>query len=156
MGTEETGRGPRADIRVHLVNPEPGNETDRRAIAAWNTRASPAPDDGMGSSADADTQPGSADRWADLERLAEEAKPGPWDYTMGASGCPCIEDEHGRVVASYLSAEDAAYIAAANPSAVLELIAAARAVRGGYEGAEGDEVKPKLTNPAPATEGETL
>jgi hypothetical protein len=67
----------------------------------------------------------SADRWAELERLAGEATPEPWEYTMGASGCPCIEDESGRVVASYLSAEDAAFIAAAR-NAVLELIAAAR------------------------------
>lgn len=75
----------------------------------------------------------------ELKRLAEAATPGPWEYDHG-----CIADNGKAIISEYFvrldgddvsiaaniidpescrpSKSNAAYIAAANPSAVLELI----------------------------------
>jgi len=72
----------------------------------------------------------SADRWAELERLAKAATPGHWMTVEGANShvfdlrVTAVGDEY-RCVA-FSDDEDAAFIAAANPATVLELIAAAR------------------------------
>jgi hypothetical protein len=124
---------------------------------------------GFGSSPDGDTQPGSADRWAELERLAKAAAkraPGLWgsdiEKSDGSYGSgdddrtgfmvPYMETEHGKRLfdahycdvaeihedydsdehGSHLYAWDEAareifaFLAAVQPSAILELIAAAR------------------------------
>ena len=76
-----------------------------------------------------------ADRWADLERLAREATQGPFSLNDNQ----CVIGESGQIVADYsMSARghweaDAAYFSALAPAALLELIAAARGVRGGDE-----------------------
>jgi len=76
----------------------------------------------------------------ELKRLAEAATPGPWEYDHG-----CIADNGKAIISEYFvrldgddvsiaadiidpescrpSKSNAAYIAAANPAAVLELIA---------------------------------
>ena len=62
------------------------------------------------------------DRWADLERLARKCTEGdPW-YTADDLQCQSIP---------HLIPQDRAFISAANPSTVLELIAAARAKEAG-------------------------
>jgi hypothetical protein len=85
-----------------------------------------------------------ADRWADLERLAKAATPGPWFRGHNDNGAAQGEmsvwpDErmNGALIAECggkmpwegwfeQPAKDAAFIAAANPAAILELVAAAR------------------------------
>jgi hypothetical protein len=76
-----------------------------------------------------------ADRWADLERLAKAATPGPWTWEDWDLLNPAIREGHKRVIKSepyegQLIDPDgpiAAFIPAADPAAILELIAAARA-----------------------------
>ena len=55
----------------------------------------------------------------DLRKLAENATEGPWirDHTD-----VCVDNEHKTLVAETRCASDAAYIAAANPEAVIELM----------------------------------
>ena len=67
----------------------------------------------------------SEDRWADLERLANEARPGPWKRDRLEPECVRTDDDD-IVVMEVESFCDAAFIAAANPATILELIAAAR------------------------------
>ena len=67
-------------------------------------------------------------KWNDLKRLAEAATPGPWGYD-GSYICPArVEGETTYVeswhaVADSHQTENVRYIAAANPAAMLELIA---------------------------------
>ena len=61
----------------------------------------------------------------ELKRLAEAATPGPWkvaEWTAGQRSCEVMTCRHHRVVSDAIWL-DAAYIAAANPAAVLSLIA---------------------------------
>ena len=67
---------------------------------------------------------------AELKKLAEAATPGPWaqeeidptDPEWGA--CDVFKEESGDIVSSHVcSKENAAYIAAANPAAILKLLA---------------------------------
>jgi len=55
----------------------------------------------------------------DLRKLAGNATEGPWirDYTD-----VCVDIEHKTLVAETRCASDAAYIAAANPAAIIELL----------------------------------
>jgi hypothetical protein len=62
-----------------------------------------------------------ADRWADLERLAKAAR----DLCAEANTVSGISWFTEHELSTY-EPEDAAFIAAANPAAILELIAAAR------------------------------
>jgi hypothetical protein len=79
------------------------------------------------------------DKWTPRERLAKYASDGPWTYEK------CIRsglEIWGQYAASVVSSDelarhgaisredDAAFIAAANPAAILELIAAARRAEG--------------------------
>lgn len=57
----------------------------------------------------------------ELKRLAEDATPGPWNIRPYVPGIDCGVDGMFQVC-HHASARDAAYIAAANPAAVLELI----------------------------------
>ena len=57
----------------------------------------------------------------ELKRLAEAATPGPWAKREYVSGIGCGVDAKWNV-ALHASNDDAAYIAAANPVVVLELI----------------------------------
>jgi hypothetical protein len=75
---------------------------------------------------------------AELEKLAREATPGPWavDPTDEHHVIDVPEDEgsivttdEGRVGYCLMNPGNAAYIAAANPAAVLKLIAAVRAAK---------------------------
>jgi hypothetical protein len=92
------------------------------------------------------------DRWGELEMLARAATPGPWndsggsvddfdaDCAMRMEWMPNGSPEDGgedEVNANWKA--DTAFIAAANPSAVLELIAEARGRSVGI--ANGDETK---------------
>lgn len=69
------------------------------------------------------------ERWAELEQAAKNATPGPWaqeeidptDPEWGA--CEVFTEESGDIVSSHVcSKENAAYIAAANPATILELL----------------------------------
>lgn len=68
--------------------------------------------------------------YSELKRLAETATPGPWSYD-GSYVCPArVEDgttyvETWRSVADCAQSENTKFIAAANPAAVLALIAEA-------------------------------
>ena len=55
----------------------------------------------------------------DLRKLAENATEGPWirDHTD-----VCVDNEHKTLVTNCRCASDAAYIAAANPAAIIELL----------------------------------
>lgn len=88
------------------------------------------------------------DQWGELERLANRATPGPWrrdennvwgacnpddttSYGMGINIVECRSSvpQWAREPLDYEKSEtNAAFIAAANPATVLELIAAARSV----------------------------
>lgn len=90
----------------------------------------------LGSSADADPHRAGGDQWAEMGRLALAATPGPWQTFEVRHRGPGYQIHVGRGrngVAHVTGGEgvirtkNAAFIAAANPSAVLELIAAARA-----------------------------
>ena len=84
------------------------------------------------------------DRWTELERLCDAASPGAWvaeGLPYDGHTDPCIRTSEGLYVAQTaydgLSQTtvhdvdaDAAFIAAANPAAIKELIAAARAGAG--------------------------
>ena len=91
-----------------------------------------------------DTQPGSADRWADLERLAKAATPKRWKPFWGdaVEAVMCARTDEEVVFWTGFDASRTAttkakrralmnFIAAADPSTVLELIAAARAKEAG-------------------------
>lgn len=91
---------------------------------------------GSGSSAAPIPTELAADRWADLERLAKAATPGPWQpqsFRADQSRVFNVLAGPSAVVARVHEGNprraepNAAFIAAANPSTVLELIAAARA-----------------------------
>lgn len=105
-----------------------------------------------------------ADRWADLERLATAATPGPWTCKEGSTSYPECDDKDfwaavlspaGKSVVTLYERSslddrkdydfDAAFIAAANPAAILELITAARASWVGTNGEAGREQKPVVT-----------
>lgn len=145
---------PVGDARVQLRYDFGSTSTEKGSVASqivegwWKrTEAFRLVDEATGesgsSAAPIPTEP-VADRWADLERLAKAATPGPWndsgtsvdDFDADCSmrmewmpnGCPGDGDEDA-VNANYRA--DAAFIAAANPSTVLELIAAARAKEAG-------------------------
>lgn len=66
--------------------------------------------------------------WSELKRLAEEATPGPWGRD-GSYVCPVRVEggttyiESWRAIADSHHLEDVRYIAAANPTAILALIA---------------------------------
>lgn len=71
----------------------------------------------------------------DLERLAKAATPGPWttkpdDDARKHLLCTETGAWFGRVEASPRNAADAAFIAAANPAVVLELVRRMRAAEG--------------------------
>ena len=57
----------------------------------------------------------------ELKRLADAATPGPWNIRPYVHGIGCGVDGMFQVC-HHASARDAAYIAAANPAAMLELI----------------------------------
>ena len=67
---------------------------------------------------------------ADLRRLAEQATPGPWRVAgESQTGWKIDDGDHGDVTATYChgcggiyTEADAAYIAAANPQAILALL----------------------------------
>lgn len=69
-------------------------------------------------------------KWEELEKAAKAATPGPWaheeidptDPEWGASEV-FTEGSENYVATHVCSVKDAAYIAAANPSAILELLA---------------------------------
>ena len=75
---------------------------------------------------------------SELERLAEAATPGPWSYD-GSYVCPArVEDgttyvETWRSVADCAQLENTKFIAAANPAAVLALIADLENLRSNHE-----------------------
>lgn len=54
----------------------------------------------------------------ELKRLAGNARPGPWELGRNSDGSPCVEPW----ICERVSSEDAQFIAAANPAAVLEMI----------------------------------
>lgn len=65
-----------------------------------------------------------------LEQLARAATPGPYQYRDDTSAQhlgSTVENEARAIVAMHTSLEDAAYIAAANPAVVLELVQRLRA-----------------------------
>jgi hypothetical protein len=80
----------------------------------------------------------SADRWAELERLCLGATPGPWQngisdlegvVSLGSTddgNVVCAPPDERMELSSAKWPDNAAFIAAANPATVLELIAAAR------------------------------
>jgi hypothetical protein len=81
----------------------------------------------------------SEDKWTPLERLAKAATPGPWlntevcKFVLGGItefvGFKILGRDDERVHSEtdgVEKQENAAFIAAANPAAILELIAAAR------------------------------
>ena len=45
--------------------------------------------------------------------MSTKHTPGPWESTLGASGCQAVEAEDGTVVASYVSEANARLIASA-------------------------------------------
>lgn len=67
-------------------------------------------------------------KYDELKRLAEAATPGPWSYD-GSYICPARVEgettyvETWRAIADSHHTENVHYIAAANPAAILELIA---------------------------------
>lgn len=72
------------------------------------------------------------DKLNELEQLAKRATPGPWQYDDGlceiaafipTKGEECVLME---TTAGFATQKDYAYIAAANPQAILELISALR------------------------------
>ena len=77
--------------------------------------------------------------YSELERLAEAATQGPWGYA-GSYVCPArVEDgttyvESWRAVADCARPENTKFIAAANPAAVLALIAENKRLRAGMKG----------------------
>ena len=109
---------------------------------------------------------GPLDQWAELERLAKAATDGPWFRGHNENGSAQGEMSvwpdarmNGEVIATTGSqmpwegwfsqpAKDAAFIAAANPSTVLKLIAAARA---NSVGTQRSEVS---STPQPQPKGE--
>lgn len=152
----------KADVYGHQVRcicgaGGPDHNSEAEAIAAWNRRASPPVPAGDGD-----------DRWSGLEALAKAATPGPWawdeemtPFYNDPDGGSCGGDATGLAEVFRDGDEDtsiidrarlcdAAFIAAANPAAVLELIAAARAV--GIGAADeptppaGDEVSSSARN----------
>lgn len=67
---------------------------------------------------------------SDLERLAREATPGPWEWSDGFLWNGTTDKgvlAHGEVVEWPVSQESAAYIAAVSPERILALVAVARA-----------------------------
>ena len=58
----------------------------------------------------------------ELKRLAEAATPGPWSHREYVAGIGDGVDSDMFHVADDMNTEDAIYVAAANPAAVLELI----------------------------------
>lgn len=80
--------------------------------------------------------PGTEQPWGDLERLAKAATHKEWQHGEGGS---INVPRGGTLFASFRgngTTDDAAFIAAANPATVLELIAAARAGSVGVGGAD--------------------
>lgn len=90
------------------------------------------------------------DPWAELETLARAASPGPWIRSgcrrkMGDEDCIMVGPDGFLIAALPIGQprdhagafKDAAFIAAANPAAVLKLIEAARPTAGGDEGEAG-------------------
>lgn len=70
---------------------------------------------------------------AELRTLAETATPGPWElrWMLGDENWPVVRAEGFGVIpdvpaGAYVNPADAAYIAAANPSVVLALLARAQ------------------------------
>lgn len=92
------------------------------------------------------------DQWAELERLAKAATPGPYRRDrLGSTvslyaGSDFLASMGTRLRISQREA-NAAFFIAVNPSAVLKLIAAARANASGYE-------RQRMNN-NPAWEGKT-
>lgn len=80
-------------------------------------------------------------KWEELEKAAKAATPGPWgheeidptDPEWGASEV-FTEGSDNYVATHVCSVKDAAYIAAANPSAILELLAELDALKAELEG----------------------
>lgn len=59
-----------------------------------------------------------------LKKLAIDATPGPWRFALWTTGNRCAEvmTAHNHRVVRDASVEDSAFIAAANPAAMLEFI----------------------------------
>ena len=60
----------------------------------------------------------------ELKRLAEAATPGPWNLALWTTGHRCAEvmTAHNHRIVRDATVENSAFIAAANPAAMLELI----------------------------------
>lgn len=69
---------------------------------------------------------------ADLRRLAEAATPGPWEQSEGGMYVDVVDDD--SQVAEVIRRADAAFIAAANPAAVLALLDEIERLRAGQDG----------------------
>ena len=67
----------------------------------------------------------------ELKQLAEAATPGPWALAIWTTGNRCAEvmTAHNHRVVRDAYVNDSAYIAAANPAAVLELIVEVESLR---------------------------
>lgn len=78
-------------------------------------------------------------KYDELKKLAEAATPGPWSYD-GSYICPArVEDETTyvetwRAVADSHQTENVRFIAAANPAAILKLIAENERLRNAIAG----------------------
>ena len=68
----------------------------------------------------------------ELEQKAKAATPGPWD----CGGVEVFLGEWNPLIAMCNSEDNAAYIAAANPAAILELIAELRQARASLKALE--------------------
>jgi hypothetical protein len=111
-----------------------GQERFARAVITEYLRALPAPDFALDVAGMIATPPATPiagdvlwlDRWADLERLAKAATDGPWSVDERLEP-ECVRGRYDDIIVMETERlSDAAFIAAANPAAILELIAAAR------------------------------